>query len=117
MGRVWDRARPTPSPSPRFSPRSSRYRYQRYVYRVDMSRVNEFGQSGDGEAAKAKKPGKPATAAAKKAAGAAAAAAASEELPAEEAKMLTRQGAALRKRGGDGGGGAKGSPKGSKKTS
>ena len=41
-----------------------------------MSRVNEFGQSGDGEAAKAKKPGKPATAAAKKAAGAAAAAAA-----------------------------------------
>jgi hypothetical protein len=33
-----------------------------------MSRVNEFGQSGDGEAAKAKKPGKPATAAAKKAA-------------------------------------------------
>ena len=40
----------------------------------------------------------------------------SVELPAEEAKMLTRQGAALRKRGGDGGG-AKGSPKGSKKTS
>jgi len=31
--------------------------------------------------------------------------------------MLTRQGAALRKRGGDSGGGAKGSPKGSKKTS
>ena len=100
------------------TPDSSLCRYQRYVYRVDMSRVNEFGQSGDGEAAKAKKPGKPATAAAKKAAGAAAAAAAaaSEELPAEEAKMLTRQGAALRKRGGDGGG-AKGSPKGSKKTS
>lgn len=38
------------------------YLYQSYAYRVDYSRVNEFGQGGDGEAVEEKLANKPLTA-------------------------------------------------------